>query len=175
MNFTSAIFTATSRWPARLDIQEQHRPDLIIIVMSATLNAEELEDYLSQTAPEFGNPAPCCVPKAAPIRWTSPICRIGWAQIRRRPGNSRRMPSVSFITNGGTGDVLVFMPGGFEISQTIQAIRNVPESRGYLVCRCTANFPRATRTPRSRATSSPKSSWPRTSPRRASRLTACAS
>src|SRR5688572_9261105 len=29
-----------------LDIQEQHRPDLHIIVMSATLNARELEDYL---------------------------------------------------------------------------------------------------------------------------------
>jgi ATP-dependent helicase HrpB len=29
--------------------------------------------------------------------------------------------------------VLVFMPGGFEISQTITAIRNTAESRGYLV------------------------------------------
>src|SRR5678816_4448090 len=30
-----------------LDIQEQHRPDLLIAVMSATLNAGELESYLS--------------------------------------------------------------------------------------------------------------------------------
>lgn len=38
-----------------------------------------------------------------------------------------------FVQAGGQGDVLVFMPGGFEISQTITAIRNVSESRGYLV------------------------------------------
>src|SRR4029450_3706408 len=31
------------------------------------------------------------------------------------------------------GDVLIFMPGGFEISQTIEAIRQRPESRGYLL------------------------------------------
>jgi ATP-dependent helicase HrpB len=38
-----------------------------------------------------------------------------------------------FVQSGGPGDVLVFMPGGFEISQTITAFRNLPESRGYLV------------------------------------------
>src|SRR5690348_4013985 len=45
-----------------LDIQEQHRPDLLITVMSATLNAGELEDYLSQSA--IGNrqsAMPCSV------------------------------------------------------------------------------------------------------------------
>ena len=34
-----------------LDIQEQHRPDLLIVVMSATLNAGELEAYLSERRP----------------------------------------------------------------------------------------------------------------------------
>src|SRR5207249_12199571 len=38
-----------------------------------------------------------------------------------------------FVNSDGKGDVLVFMPGSFEISQTITAIRNVSESRGYLV------------------------------------------
>ncbi len=33
----------------------------------------------------------------------------------------------------GEGDVLVFMPGGFEISQTLEAIRQTPESKGYLL------------------------------------------
>jgi len=32
-----------------LDLQEQHRPDLSLIVMSATLDAELLEDYLCRT------------------------------------------------------------------------------------------------------------------------------
>ena len=34
---------------------------------------------------------------------------------------------------GERGDVLVFMPGGFEISQTIEAIRHTPESKGYIL------------------------------------------
>ncbi|HEX7577082.1 MAG TPA: DEAD/DEAH box helicase, partial [Verrucomicrobiae bacterium] len=37
-----------------LDLQEQHRPDLSLVVMSATLNAEELEKYLSSKS-EIGN------------------------------------------------------------------------------------------------------------------------
>ena len=37
------------------------------------------------------------------------------------------------MRSGGEGDVLVFMPGGFEISQTIEAIRHCEESRGFLL------------------------------------------
>jgi ATP-dependent helicase HrpB len=38
-----------------------------------------------------------------------------------------------YVNAGGEGDVLVFMPGGFEISQTIEAIRHTSEARGYLI------------------------------------------
>jgi ATP-dependent helicase HrpB len=38
-----------------------------------------------------------------------------------------------FVSNGGEGDALVFMPGGFEISQTIEAIRRTSEAKGYLI------------------------------------------
>lgn len=119
-----------------LDIQEQHRPDLIIVVMSATLSAEDLEDYLSQTAHGQRNLAiPCAV-----LRSEGRTYPVDIAYLPHRLGANPPPPwelaadaFSRFITNGGTGDVLVFMPGGFEISQTIQAIRNVPESRGYLV------------------------------------------
>ncbi len=37
------------------------------------------------------------------------------------------------VRSGERGDVLVFMPGGFEISQTIEAIRHTPESKGYML------------------------------------------
>src|SRR6185436_19613014 len=40
---------------------------------------------------------------------------------------------ASHVAGGGSGDVLVFMPGGFEISQTLEAIRNLPQSRGYIL------------------------------------------
>lgn len=112
-----------------LDIQEQHRPDLLIIVMSATLNADELEDYLS--TPKI----PCAV-----LRSEGRTYPVDISYLPHRLGASPPPPwelaadaFSSFVNNGGKGDVLVFMPGGFEISQTIQAISNVPESRGYLV------------------------------------------
>jgi ATP-dependent helicase HrpB len=38
-----------------------------------------------------------------------------------------------YVNGGGEGDVLVFMPGGFEISQTIEAIRNTREAKGFIV------------------------------------------
>jgi ATP-dependent helicase HrpB len=38
-----------------------------------------------------------------------------------------------FVNHGGQGDVLVFMPGGFEISQTIEAIRHTSEAKGYII------------------------------------------
>ena len=37
------------------------------------------------------------------------------------------------VQRGDSGDILVFMPGGFEIQQNIEAIRHCPESSGYVV------------------------------------------
>ena len=37
------------------------------------------------------------------------------------------------VWSGEPGDVLVFMPGGFEIQQTIEAIRHCPESKGWIL------------------------------------------
>ncbi len=37
------------------------------------------------------------------------------------------------FNSGGEGDVLVFMPGGFEISQTLEAIRHAPGSKGFIL------------------------------------------
>jgi ATP-dependent helicase HrpB len=119
-----------------LDIQEQHRPDLLIIVMSATLNADELEDYLSNSAFRTPHSAFGC----SVLRSEGRTYPVDISYLPHRLGANPPPPwelaadaFCSFINNGGKGDVLVFMPGGFEISQTIQSIRNVPESRGYLV------------------------------------------
>src|SRR4029453_10699719 len=40
---------------------------------------------------------------------------------------------ADYVNSGGEGDVLVFMPGGFEISQTLEAIRHRDESRGFVL------------------------------------------
>ena len=38
-----------------------------------------------------------------------------------------------YVGSGGEGDVLVFMPGGYEILQTIEAIRHTSESKGFIL------------------------------------------
>jgi ATP-dependent helicase HrpB len=38
-----------------------------------------------------------------------------------------------YVLSGGPGDVLVFMPGGFEIAQTIEAIRRTDEAKGFIL------------------------------------------
>ncbi len=108
-----------------LDLQEKERPDVIIIVMSATLDAGALEDYLF----------PCSV--LASQGRTFPV------NVDYLPRKFGSFPPPAwelaadafseFVRSGETGDVLVFMPGSYEINQTIEAIRNVPESRGFLI------------------------------------------
>jgi len=38
-----------------------------------------------------------------------------------------------YVAGGGEGDVLVFMPGGFEIAQTLEAVRHMPEAKGFIL------------------------------------------
>src|ERR1041385_6186414 len=119
-----------------LDIQERERPDLLIAVMSATLDAGQLEEYLSKS--EIRNPKSeigCSVltsqGRTFPVEIEYQPRRLG---PNAPPAWELAADAFShFVNSGGKGDVLVFMPGSFEISQTITAIRNVPESRGYLV------------------------------------------
>ena len=108
-----------------LDIQEGSRPDLLIVVMSATLDAGALEKYLS----------PCAV-RTSEGR-TFPV---SVEYLPRRLGNSSpalwelAADAFSEHARGGTGgDVLIFMPGGYEINRTIEAIRLKKESRGYIL------------------------------------------
>ncbi len=120
-----------------LDQQEQHRPDLMLAVMSATLNAGELERYLSSKS-EIGN------------RKSEINCSVLSSEGRTFPVEIEYLPHrvglsgppvwelaaeqfARFVNAGGQGDVLVFMPGGFEISQTIEAIRHTSEAKGYII------------------------------------------
>ena len=133
-----------------LDLQEQFRPDLHLIVMSATLNAGELENYLSECRSR-GNEAQT---SKSEISRTSPTndsrCSVLSSEGRMfpveieyaaEPGYNDKRPVweqaaeafSSYVNSGGEGDVLVFMPGGFEISQTIEAIRHVSESKGFIL------------------------------------------
>jgi ATP-dependent helicase HrpB len=119
-----------------LDIQEQQRPDLLIVVMSATLDAGALEEYLSKT--EIRNPKSeigCAL-----LRSQGRTFPVEVEYLPRRLGpNSPPVWEIAadafsqFVRSGGPGDVLVFMPGSFEINQTLEAIRHVPESKGFIL------------------------------------------
>jgi ATP-dependent helicase HrpB len=108
-----------------LDLQEQDRPDLQILVMSATLDAARLEDYLK----------PCRVVQSQGRTYSVDMRYSATpGYIDKRPIWDQAAEAFSnFVLSGAEGDVLVFMPGGFEISQTIEAIRHTDESRGFIL------------------------------------------
>src|SRR6185436_13389103 len=105
-----------------LDLQERTRPDLRIVVMSATLDGDRLETYLKPCARlvSEGRTFPVSITHAAAAD-ERPI----WDQAADAFGRH--------IRDGGEGDVLVFMPGGYEISRTIDAFRDRPEAKGFLL------------------------------------------
>jgi ATP-dependent helicase HrpB len=106
-----------------LDLQEKERPDLLIVVMSATLEAAALEEYLK----------PCSVLRSEGRVHPVEIDYLPW-KSERHPPPPWELAAEAFaqhVRGGGQGDVLVFMPGGYEIGQTIEAIRHCPESRGF--------------------------------------------
>jgi len=124
-----------------LDQQEQHRPDLMLAVMSATLNAGELEKYLSEVrhqpdAKNGGNRVIGCRVLVSEGR-TYPV-EVEYLPYRLGQGGATVWGLAAeefarFVNGGGQGDVLVFMPGGFEISQTMEAIRHTSEAKGYII------------------------------------------
>ena len=108
-----------------LDLQETQRPDLQILVMSATLDSVQLEDYLK----------PCRVVESQGRTFSVDIRYSGQpSYVDKRPVWEQAAEAFgNFVQSGGEGDVLVFMPGGFEIAQTMEAIRHTDESRGFIL------------------------------------------
>jgi ATP-dependent helicase HrpB len=135
-----------------LDLQEQFRPDLNLVVMSATLNAGELEKYLSEVRRDEFHESQNLADKPG-TRGTRPSdfrcsvlasagrmfpVEIEYAAepgyVDKRPVWEQAAEAFSnYVANNGEGDVLVFMPGGFEISQTIEAIRHMSEAKGFIL------------------------------------------
>ena len=107
-----------------LDVQEHARPDLLIIVMSATFDAGALERYLK----------PCVVLSSQGRTFS-----VNVEYLPRRHGKNPPpiwdLAADAFSTDvaANTGDVLVFMPGAYEINRTIEAIRKMPASKGRLL------------------------------------------
>ena len=107
-----------------LALQRTTRPDLLIAVMSATLDAGALRAYL----------APCDVLESQGR--THPV-RI---EYLAKPANFEAEPvwdvaarECARAAASTQGDMLVFMPGAYEITRTIQALQGLREMRGFAV------------------------------------------
>jgi ATP-dependent helicase HrpB len=88
-----------------LDVQASLRPDLRLIVMSATLGDARIVEWLS--APMLRSEG-----RAFPVRIEYPSARRG----ENEPAHLRRTVQQALAETGG--DVLVFLPGRREIAQT---------------------------------------------------------
>ena len=98
-----------------LDLQATRRPDLKLVVMSATLDTVGLERYLAPcvTLQSEGRTYPVDIqylPRAVRSDQTM-VWDLAADELER-------------LAPCTEGDVLVFMPGAYEISRTIAAIRN---------------------------------------------------
>lgn len=101
------------------------RPDLKLIVMSATLDIDALEGFL----------APCCRIEASGRMYPVELSYAGAALGRHAAPVWERAAAAfkKMVASALTGDALVFMPGAFEIRKTIEAIESLPEARGMEV------------------------------------------
>jgi len=106
-----------------IQIQQSTRPDLKIIVMSATLDTGALKEYL----------APCDVlvsqGRSFPVRIEYLPKTVNFDQDAVWDVATRECERVA---RESSGDMLVFMPGAYEISRTVQAIQSSRELRDFV-------------------------------------------
>jgi ATP-dependent helicase HrpB len=97
-----------------LQLQETKRPDLRLVVMSATLDSDNLARYL----------APC------PVLTSSGRQHPVAIEYLTKPVRAENYPiwelaadELAQLARQTEGDVLIFMPGKYEISRTLAAVR----------------------------------------------------
>lgn len=120
-----------------LDLQEQRRPDLLVLVMSATLDVTLLRPYLEhwqQPPPPPWQPG-CTVLESDGGLYPVHIQHLEGPVGRNEPPVWEKAADVfaNYVRQGGQGDVLIFMPGAYEIQQTLRALERRPESGGFLL------------------------------------------
>ncbi|HVU17732.1 MAG TPA: ATP-dependent RNA helicase [Candidatus Didemnitutus sp.] len=105
-----------------LQLQQTRRPDLKLIVMSATLDAARLKEYLTpcEVLTSAGRTFPVAIeylPKAVDFEH-DPVWSVATRECERVAARTE-------------GDILVFMPGAYEINRTVQDIQGSHALRGF--------------------------------------------
>jgi ATP-dependent helicase HrpB len=110
-----------------LEVQATLRPDLALIVMSATLETGRLQGYLDpcEVLKSEGRTHPVEIRQSAPRSLTEQpwehAARAGAELVREAPA----------ARDGSGGHLLVFMPGGYEIRKTMEALRREKWAREF--------------------------------------------
>ena len=104
-------------------IQQSQRPDLKLVVMSATLDAALLKNYLApcEVLTSQGRTFPVEIeylPKSVDFEH-DPVWAVAARECERIAAQSK-------------GDILVFMPGAFEIGRTVQEVQGSHALRGFV-------------------------------------------
>jgi len=112
------------------ELRRRRRPDLRLIVMSATLNAGELETYL---------------PEAGRVGLQGKVFPV---EIRHQPPRMQEyLPQQilraikSLVQSGWSGSALVFLPGAGEIRQAAETIGAYCREAGFKLCELHGSLP----------------------------------
>jgi ATP-dependent helicase HrpB len=103
-------------------LQQDRRPDLRLVVMSATLQVESLVSYLEPCTVLASQGRTFSVTESyAEGESADPVWEQAASALRRA------------AREGHHGDALIFMPGAYEIDRTIQAVRALPGSGEWTI------------------------------------------
>ena len=109
-------------------VQTMHRPDLKIIVMSATITPEPLRVFMQpcEIFDSEGRTFPVETSYQTPLRDKAGFQEALWDQAARAAEDLVTRQKIE-------GDILVFMPGGHEIRKTISAMSGRSFTKGFRI------------------------------------------
>ena len=110
-------------------VQQSVRPELRIVVMSATLAAEPIAEYLDNcpVVESQGRTFP------VDVRYTPHLARMPLTELVAE--------GVEAITEGTAGDLLVFLPGVGEIRQCDKRLQSFAQHHGYALLQLYGDLP----------------------------------
>ena len=93
------------------EVQESLRDDLILFVMSATIDAGMLESYLQNT-------------QIISVRGRAFPVDVSYQGLKNKPLEQVAVSAVRTLINQTSGDVLIFLPGIREINKCVQVAKD---------------------------------------------------
>ncbi len=139
-----------------LDLQENSRPDLRVVVMSATLETGSLADYMAPVKKlEAGG-------RTFPVEILHRPHRL--PQNHRQAGPQRETPiweQATALTREALslpdpGNILIFLPGTHEIRRTIELLENLAAAKPYDIFPLYSSLPPANQERAIRPSDTPK-------------------